>query len=275
MESLRGSTVVVTGAGGGIGAALARRFAAEGARVAVNDLDAGKTRAVAAEIGGVAVPGDASSVVPAAREALGGTIDTFCANAGVGHHGGPEAAEELWENAWDVNVMAHVRAARELIPAWLERGRGRFVATVSAAGLLTMLGSAPYSVTKHAAYAFAEWLSATYRHRGIDVHAVCPQGVRTDMLAATGAAGELILADTAIEPEAVADSLFEAMSSGRFLVLPHPETAELYAARAADPGRWLGGMNKVQRKLEARLEEQEAGQARDYADGAASKGAAG
>ncbi|MGH3341731.1 MAG: SDR family oxidoreductase [Carbonactinosporaceae bacterium] len=252
MESLRDSGVVVTGAGGGIGAALARRFAAEGARVVVNDLDAGKARTVAEEIGAgaIALPGDASAVVPAAREALGGTIDTFCANAGVAPHGGPEAEEALWDTAWDVNVMAHVRAARELVPHWLEQGRGRFVATVSAAGILTMIGSAPYSVTKHAALAFAEWLSVTYRHRGIDVHAVCPQGVRTDMLNSTGPAGDLVLASTAIEPEEVADALFEAMAQQRFLVLPHPETAGYYAARAGDPDHWLGGMNKVQRKFE-------------------------
>jgi NAD(P)-dependent dehydrogenase (short-subunit alcohol dehydrogenase family) len=255
MASLRESAVVVTGAGGGIGAALARRFAAEGARVVVNDLDAAKAGSVAEEIGAIAVPGDASTIVPAAREALGGRIDTFCANAGVAPHGGPEAGEDLWESAWDVNVMAHVRAARELVPEWLERGSGRFVATVSAAGMLTMLGSAPYSVTKHAALAFAEWLSATYRHRGIDVHAVCPQGVRTDMLDGTGAAGELVLAETAIEPKAVADALFEAMAQQRFLVLPHPETAEYYTLRAGEPDHWLSGMNKMQRRLEALLEE--------------------
>jgi NAD(P)-dependent dehydrogenase (short-subunit alcohol dehydrogenase family) len=259
MESLRDSGVVVTGGGGGIGAALARRFAAEGARVVINDLDAAKARSVADEIGAIAVPGDASTVVPVAREALGGTIDTFCANAGVAPHGGPESADELWESAWDVNVMAHVRAARELVPDWLERGRGRFVATVSAAGLLTMLGTAPYSVTKHAALAFAEWLSITYKHRGVDVHAVCPQGVRTDMLADSGKAGDLVLAETAIEPEAVADCLFDAMEAQRFLVLPHPETAGYYAARAAEPDHWLGGMNKVQRKLDALLEQEAAG----------------
>ncbi|OEV11630.1 SDR family oxidoreductase, partial [Streptomyces nanshensis] len=228
-----------------------------------NDLDAAKARAVAEEIGGVAVPGDASTVVPAARDALGGGIDTFCANAGVGTGGGPEADEALWETAWDVNVMAHVRAARELLPGWLERGRGRFVSTVSAAGLLTMLGSAPYSVTKHAALAFAEWLAVTYRHRGIDVHAVCPQGVRTDMLAGTGTAGDLVLKETAIEPEDVADSLFEAIADRRFLVLPHPETAGFYATRAAEPDHWLGGMNKMQQKLEELLAAEE----RQSADG--------
>ncbi|OMI37238.1 dehydrogenase [Streptomyces sparsogenes DSM 40356] len=241
---------MVTGAGGGIGAALARRFAAEGARVVVNDLDAAKAKAVAEEIGAVAVPGDASRVVPEARAALGGAVDIYCANAGVAPIGGPEADEELWADAWDVNVMAHVRAARELLPEWLERGSGRFVATVSAAGLLTMVGSAPYSVSKHAAFAFAEWLSTTYRHRGVSVHAICPQGVRTDMLRATGSIGELVLVPSAIEPERVADALFEGIERDRFLILPHPEVAEHYAARATDPDRWLERMNHIQRKVE-------------------------
>ena len=232
LERLRNAGVVVTGAGGGIGAAYARRFAALGARVVVNDLDAGKAVAVAEEIGGIALPGDASGCVEPAREALGGSVEVFCANAGVAPAGGPQAPEELWEAAWDVNVMAHVRAARELLPDWLARGRGRFVATVSAAGLLTMIGSAPYSVSKHAALAFAEWLALTYRHRGVAVHAVCPQGVRTDMLRGSGAAGDLVLTPTAIEPEDVADALVEAMAQDRFLVLPHAETAGHYAARA-------------------------------------------
>ncbi|MEU9504260.1 SDR family oxidoreductase [Streptomyces sp. NPDC048196] len=252
MEAVRDKAVVVTGAGGGIGAALARRFAAEGARVVVNDLDEAKAKGTAAEIGAIAVAGDASGIVPAAREALGGTIDIFCANAGVGTGGGPDAPEDDWALAWDVNVMAHVRAARELVPEWLARGSGRFVSTVSAAGLLTMVAAAPYSVTKHGAYAFAEWLSLTYRHRGIAVHAICPQGVRTDMLAATGAAGDLVLTPTAVEPDTVADALCEAIEQGRFLVLPHPEVAEYYTARATDPDRWLTAMNHLQQKLEQR-----------------------
>ncbi|MEU8714298.1 MULTISPECIES: SDR family oxidoreductase [unclassified Streptomyces] len=243
--------VVVTGAGGGIGAALARRFAAEGARVVVNDLDAEKAGAVAAEIGGTAVPGDASGIVGAARDALGGRIDVYCANAGLGSGGSEAADADVWASAWDVNVMAHVRAARELVPEWLERGDGRFVSTVSAAGLLTMIGAAPYSVTKHGAYAFAEWLSLTYRHRGLKVHAICPQGVRTDMLAATGSAGDLVLQPTAIEPDAVADALFKGMAEDRFLILPHPEVAGFYRARAADPDHWLTNMNHIQQKWEA------------------------
>ncbi|MFI1506484.1 SDR family oxidoreductase [Streptomyces sp. NPDC020597] len=251
MEAVQDAGVVVTGAGGGIGAALARRFAAEGARVVVNDLDADRARAVADEIGGIAVPGDASAVVDRAREALDGVVDVYCANAGVAS-GGSEAAEDaVWAQAWDVNVMAHVRAAHALLPDWLERGRGRFVSTVSAAGLLTMIGAAPYSVTKHGAYAFAEWLSLTYRHRGVKVHAICPQGVRTDMLDATGSAGDLVLKPTAIEPRDVADALFRGIAEDRFLILPHPEVAGYYQVRAGDPDRWLTNMNHLQQKWEA------------------------
>jgi NAD(P)-dependent dehydrogenase (short-subunit alcohol dehydrogenase family) len=251
VEAVQDAGVVVTGAGGGIGAALARRFAAEGARVVVNDLDAGRAKAVAEEIGGIAVPGDASAIVADARDALGGTVDVYCANAGVASGGTEAAGEDVWARAWDVNVMAHVRAAHALLPQWLERGGGRFVSTVSAAGLLTMIGAAPYSVTKHGAYAFAEWLSLTYRHRGLKVHAICPQGVRTDMLTDAGSAGELVLVPTAIEPEDVAEALFRGMAEDRFLILPHPEVAEYYQARAAVPERWLAGMNKVQQKWEA------------------------
>ncbi|UQX00436.1 SDR family NAD(P)-dependent oxidoreductase [Streptomyces sp. RerS4] len=245
--------VVVTGVGGGIGAALARRFAAEGATVVVNDLDLAKAAAVAGEIGARAIPlaGDASTVAEQAREALGGTVDVYCANAGLASGGDAFVDEHVWEAAWDTNVMAHVRAVRTLLPDWLERGGGRFVSTVSAAGLLTMIGAAPYSVTKHGALAYAEWLSLTYRHRGVRVHAICPQGVRTDMLTAAGSAGELVLAPTAIEPDAVADALFDGMEKGRFLILPHPEVADYHVARASHPDRWLASMNHLQQKWEA------------------------
>jgi NAD(P)-dependent dehydrogenase (short-subunit alcohol dehydrogenase family) len=250
MEALRDARVVVTGAGGGIGAALARRFAAEGARVVVNDLNEGAAKAVADEIGGICVPGDASAVVEPARAALGGGIDVFCANAGIGSMAGAEAEDAVWERVWDVNVMAHVRAARALLPEWLERGEGRFIATVSAAGLLTMVGDAPYSVTKHGALAFAEWLAVTYRHRGVRVHAVCPQGVRTDMLRSAGHAGDLVLAPTAIEPEDVVEAVLQGIADERFLILPHPEAGAYYAARSRDTDHWIDGMNRVQQKLE-------------------------
>ncbi|MEU6592962.1 SDR family oxidoreductase [Streptomyces sp. NPDC046881] len=254
VEAVQDAGVVVTGAGGGIGAALARRFAAAGARVVVNDLDAAKAEAVAHEIGGTAVPGDASAIVAEARDALGGTVDVYCANAGVAFEDGDldgPLEEKTWATSWDVNLMAHVRAAHALLPDWLERGSGRFVSTVSAAGLLTMIGAPSYSVTKHGAYAFAEWLSLTYRHRGIKVHAICPQGVRTDMLAATGSAGDLVLHPTAIEPAAVADALFQGMEEDRFLILPHPEVAGFYQVRAGEPDRWLATMNHIQQKWEA------------------------
>jgi NAD(P)-dependent dehydrogenase (short-subunit alcohol dehydrogenase family) len=247
--------VVVTGGGNGIGRALARRLAAGGARVVVNDLDAGAAQAVARETGGHAVPGDVSTddgvhaLIGAAREHLG-EIDIYCSNAGVAG-GGPDAAEAAWQQAWDVNVMAHVRAARDLLPGWLARGAGRLVVTASAAGLLTMLGAAPYSATKHAAVGYAEWLAATYGHRGLDVHCICPQGVRTAMLAGSGRAGEVVLQDTAIEPEAVADALWEGMSDGRFLILPHPEVAGYYALRASDTDKWLRGMRSLQQRIEA------------------------
>lgn len=250
MSTVQGAGVVVTGAGGGIGAALARRFAAEGARVVVNDLDEGRIKTLAEEIGGIAVAGDASQIVDAARDALDGTVDVYCANAGLASPGDVFADEEVWAAAWDVNVMAHVRAARALLPDWLERGSGRFVSTASAAGLLTMIGAAPYSVTKHGVVAFAEWLSLTYGHRGVKVHAICPQGVRTDMLTAAGSAGKLVLAPSAIEPEDVADALFDAMAEDRFLVLPHPEVAGYYRARAKDTDHWLGNMNHLQQKWE-------------------------
>ncbi|MGW1983358.1 SDR family oxidoreductase [Streptomyces collinus] len=254
VEAVQDAGVVVTGAGGGIGAAVARRFAAAGARVVVNDLDAEKAKAVAAEIGGTAVPGDACAIVADARDALGGTVDVYCANAGVAFEdagAGEPLDERAWALSWDVNVMAHVRAAHALLPGWLERGSGQFVSTVSAAGLLTMIGAPSYAVTKHGALAFAEWLSLTYRHRGIRVHAICPQGVRTDMLAATGSAGDLVLRPSAIEPDDVAEALFRGIEEDRFLILPHPEVAEYHQARAADPDRWLAGMNHLQRKWEA------------------------
>lgn len=255
---------VVTGGGSGIGRALARRLAAGGARVVVNDIDAGAAQAVAGEIGGLAVPADVATrdgvtaLIAAARAYLG-EIDLYCSNAGVvGGDGaagaagtaGADGGEAAWQRAWDVNVMAHVRAAEQLLPAWLARGDGRLVVTASAAGLLTMLGAAPYSVTKHAAVGYAEWLAATYSHRGLKVHCVCPQGVRTGMLSGSGRAGDVLLRDSAIEPEAVAEAVWSGMADGRFLILPHPEVAGYYAARAGDTGSWLRGMNRLQQRIE-------------------------
>jgi len=255
MNSVRNAGIVVTGGGSGIGAALARRFADEGARVVVNDINGEAASAVAASCGATAVPGDAASqdgvtaLIASARDALG-EIDIYCANAGIVRTGGAETAEPDWDASWQVNVMAHVRAARLLIDPWLERGSGHLICTVSAAGLLAMPGTASYSVTKHAALAFAEWMALTYSHRGLTVQAICPQGVRTGMLDGTDPGAELVLGDSVITPEAVADTVLKGIADGRFLILPHPEVAAMYAGRAAETDRWLRGMNKIQRRIE-------------------------
>lgn len=255
--SVAGKGVVVTGAAGGIGRAIAQRMVAEGARVLVNDLDAERTRATAAEIGAYAVPGDAASeagnaaLVAAARQHLG-RVDVWFANAGIARGHGIDATEEEWAASWQVNTMAHVRAARLLVPEWLERGAGRFVVTASAAGLLTTLDAPAYSVTKHGAVAFAEWLSLTYRHRGIVAQAICPQGVQTAMLDQTGAAREIIAADGALTPDDVAEVTWQALQDDRFLILPHPEAAQYYRNRATDTDRWLESMNRLQQHIEAK-----------------------
>jgi NAD(P)-dependent dehydrogenase (short-subunit alcohol dehydrogenase family) len=255
VKSVRDAGVVVTGAGSGIGAALARRFAAEGARVVVNDIDPAAAAAVAGPVGAEAIGADAASedgvaeLIARARARLG-EIDLYCANAGIARGRGIEASEADWDASWQVNVMAHVRAARLLLGPWLERGSGHFIATVSAAGLLSIPGTATYAVTKHGALAFAEWLALSYAHRGLTVQAICPQGVRTPMLVGGETAAERMLLDSAVEPDDVADATITAMAEGRFLVLPHPEVAQMYAGRAAEPDRWLRGMNKLQRSLE-------------------------
>jgi NAD(P)-dependent dehydrogenase (short-subunit alcohol dehydrogenase family) len=251
--------VVVTGAGGGIGAALARRFAAGGAEVIVNDLDPDAAQAVASDIGGLAVPGDAANenhvrgLIDIAWAELGG-IDLFCANAGVLCGGDETTPDETWTRDWNVNVMSHVYVTRALLPRWLDQGEPkRLLMTVSAAGLLSLLGSAPYAVTKHAALAYAEWLRATYAHRGLIVQALCPQGVRTGMLARGNehaSASAALLAEGAMEPDDVAAVVADALSGDSFLILPHPEVAEYYRLRATDTDRWLGGMNKMQRAFE-------------------------
>ena len=249
-----GSGVVVTGAARGIGRAMAARLVAEGMRVVVNDIDADDLRASAEAIGAYAVAGDCASargvdaLLDAARDRRG-AVDVYVANAGTDRGRGLDTEDADWAAALEINTMAHVRAARALVPDWLERGEGRFVATASAAGLLTMIGNAPYSVSKHAAVAFAEWLSATYRDRGIVVQVVCPQGVRTRMTEDVGVLAPLLAGPDAIEPDDVAAALWDALGDDRFLVLPHPEVAGFVEAKAHDVDAWLGAMNRLGSKL--------------------------
>jgi NAD(P)-dependent dehydrogenase (short-subunit alcohol dehydrogenase family) len=252
---LRDKVIVVTGGANGIGRALCRRFAAEGPRsVVVVDVDAEGARQVASQIGGLAVPTDVrieSEIVRLVDQIIAayGLIDLFCSNAGIaGDPGGPEVANESWQRIWEINVMAHVYAARAVLPGMLARGQGYLLQTASAAGLLTQIGAAPYSVTKHAAVAFAEWLAITYADRGIKVSCLCPQGVRTNMLEeTTGAVGDM-LRDQAIEPEVVAEAVVAGLAEERFLILPHPPVADYFRRKADDYDRWLRGMRRLQGK---------------------------
>jgi NAD(P)-dependent dehydrogenase (short-subunit alcohol dehydrogenase family) len=248
--------VVVTGAAGGIGAALARRFAAEGARgVAVADREPTGIEGVAREINevgsaAIAITCDVTKEsqlreLVEAAEARFGPIDLFCSNAGVISLGGPEASDEEWQLSLDVNVMAHVYAARIVVPMMLERGGGYLLQTASAAGLLTQLGSAPYSVTKHAALALAEWLAITYGEQGLKVSVLAPQAVRTAMTAGVvdgGVAG----VDGMLEPDAVADAVVAGIDAESFLILPHPQVLEYFQRKASDYERWLRGMRRLQ-----------------------------
>ena len=253
---IAGKHAVVTGGASGIGRALARRFAAEGARaVTVADLDADGTAAVADEIGGVGVATDVSDeaqireLVRRAEE-RGGPIDLFCSNAGIGTPGGVEATNEAWQRIWDINLMAHVYAARAVLPGMIERGEGYLLSTASAAGLLTQIGSAPYAVTKHAAVALAEWLSITHGHQGIKVSVLCPQAVDTPMTAGMkdgGVAG----VDGMMQPEEVADAVVQGLEDERFLILSHPEVATYMQRKAGDYDRWLAGMRRLQERFGA------------------------
>ena len=249
-------TVVVTGAARGIGAAIATRMATDGAHVVVSDVDAEELSELADRIRATPVVADVATD-NGVRELLDtatgelGSIDVFFANAGIAVAADLASTTDAdWARAIDVNVLAHVRAARALEPIWQQQGGGRFVVTASAAGLLTILGDPSYAVTKHAAVAFAEWLSVTYRHRGVVVQAICPQGVQTRMLEQSGELVDLLSHDSALTPTQVAATVAEALQTDDFYIFPHPEVAGYAAARTTEPDRWLGGMNKLQRKLE-------------------------
>lgn len=264
-----GKVAVVTGGGGGIGGALAEGLVTRGARVVVVDLDTQAAEKVVADIAAGA-PGSAVAMgadvsdenrireILDHAEAEFGPVDLYFANAGVTGLPGLDVGEDVWEQSLDVNLRAHIRAARLLVPKWIERGGGYFVSTASAAGLLTQLGSATYSVTKHAAVGFAEWLSVTYGDRGVQVSCLCPMGVNTALLysgeESGNALGDLATravtgAGAVLEPPQVADAVFDAMSEGRFLILPHPEVLEMFRHKGADYDRWIGGMRRYQRAL--------------------------
>ena len=255
---IQDKVVVITGGGSGIGAAMARRFSQEGAAtVVVADIDGDAARAVASEIGGESVTLDvtdeaATEDLVRAVEAEHGGIDILCLNAGIPTDGSIDAPNEDWQRTWEVNVMSHVYATRHALPGMLRRGRGYIVTTASAAGLLTNIGAAPYSVTKHAAVALAEWLSVTYGARGIGVSCLCPMFVDTPMLGAfAGHTDEMRgwVEGLAINADDVADAVVEGIRAESFLILPHPVVLDYFQRKSLDYDRWIAGMQGLNETL--------------------------
>jgi NAD(P)-dependent dehydrogenase (short-subunit alcohol dehydrogenase family) len=250
-----GRVIVVTGGARGIGRALANRFAQARAKaVIVADLDLDGASAVARAIDGTAVQCDVSRESDVKQlvdrvEAEHGRIDIFCSNAGIAVGGGPEATNDAWQRIWDVNLMSHVFVARHALPGMLNRHEGYILGTVSAAGLLNHVFAAPYGVTKAAALSLFEWLSIAHGGEGIRVSCLCPQGVKTDMLAAERRLGLDFLTANALEPEAVAEIVLTGIHDERFLILPHPEVAEYFHRKANDYDRWLKGMQRLRANI--------------------------
>jgi len=251
---IKDKIVVVTGAASGIGRALAQRFAAEGAKAVVcADRDEAGAKATADGIGGRAFRTDVSKEADIVAlietvEAEVGPIDLFCSNAGIGVGGGAETPDADWQRIWDINVMAHVWAARHLVPRMAARGGGYLLNTASAAGLLSQIGSAPYAVTKHAAVGLAEWLAITHGDQGIKVSVLCPQAVKTAMTA--GNEGGVASIDGMMEPEELAEVCVRSIAAEEFLILPHPEVLQYMRNKTDDYGRWIGGMRKLNRRYQ-------------------------
>lgn len=265
---IENKVAVITGAGSGIGRALATALAAAGAQVVAGDIDgdrAEQTAGIISDLGhdAIAREADASADADIAELlALGATtfgpVDIYVANAGVGGPPGLVVAESEWDRVLDVNLRAHIRAATQLVPGWVERGGGYFVSVASAAGLLTQLGAAAYSVSKHAAVGFAEWLAITYGELGIGVSCLCPMGVDTALLTelrespepdARLAASAVITAGKVLDPDSVAAVTLNAVRENRFLVLPHPEVLEMFRQKSADYDGWIAGMRRYRGRL--------------------------
>lgn len=246
--------VVVTGAGSGIGEAIARRISTESPRgLVLADINEVAIDRLGTEIGATPIVVDVSSEADNKRlidttTQLFGPIDLFCANAGIGFLGDEQSESAEWERMWQINTMSHVYAARHLIPDWLSRGQGYFLSTASAAGLLTNLKAAQYSVTKHAAVAFSEWLAVTYGDMGIKVSCLCPMGVDTPLLDVDVDFRRLLEPD-AIPAPAVADAVVEGIRAEEFLILPHPEVRRYIQNKANDYDRWIAGMQKLRRSV--------------------------
>jgi NAD(P)-dependent dehydrogenase (short-subunit alcohol dehydrogenase family) len=251
---VKDKVVVVTGGASGIGRGLCRRFAAEGAKgIVVSDYNGTGAAKVAEEIGALAVTtdvGDEAQIKNLVDITIRkyGPIDLFCSNAGIIEPGGAEAPNKDWQRCWDVNVMAHVYAARAVLPSMIERGEGYLLQTGSAGGLLTTLGAAPYAISKHAAVAFAEWLSISHAHQGIKVSCLCPLGVRTGMLSEETEGVGTLLMQGSLSPEEVAGYVIEGLEKEEFLILPHPQVIEYFQNKANHYERWLRHMRREQKQ---------------------------
>lgn len=254
---MKDKVIVITGAASGIGRAMAQRFAKEGAKgIVVADLDEAGAQEVANAVGGLGMKVDVSqepqiqALVARATEFYG-RVDVFCSNAGIITRAGMEASNAQWQQIWDINVMAHIYASRAVLPQMLARGEGYLLNTASAAGLLSQVDSAPYSVTKHAAVSYAEWLSINYGDQGIRVSCLCPQGVQTPMLMGADGSRKSFLTEGAVTAEQVAEDVVQCMREERFLVLPHPEVLQFLQRKTGDYDRWLKGMRKLRQKAAA------------------------